>query len=355
MNELNDILVRLIRSHGPMTIADFMLDCLMHPKYGYYQTEKVFGADGDFTTSPEISQLFGEIIGLWLIDQWRTLGSPTSFNLVELGPGRGTLMVDILRAAKKTPQFLRGAKIFFVEQSKQMIAEQKKRVPHAHWLSDANELYAGPTLVVANEFFDALPIHQFQKHDGQWMERRIGLDADDNFEWKLGPPSPVLALMPTKLKYQEQGTIVELCPSAFRIAGLIAKHIARHRGAALFIDYGYDKNATGETFQAMKGHAYVDPLCDVGKADLTSHVNFDMIAAAAAQRGVIAHGPVGQGSFLMSLGLGQRAMQLAETLDLAGQENLLASVKRLTSPDEMGELFRVLSIVGAGQKVVPGF
>jgi|FLOH01.1.fsa_nt_gi NADH dehydrogenase [ubiquinone] 1 alpha subcomplex assembly factor 7 len=355
MSPLHDILARLIRAHGPMTVSDFMADCLMHPKHGYYQREKVFGVEGDFTTAPEISQLFGEMIGVWLIDQWQTLGSPCSFNLVELGPGRGTLMLDILRAAKSTPKFLSAAKIFFVERSAQLKAEQKKRVPHANWLKDVDALYPGPTIVIANEFFDALPIHQFQKHDGQWLERLIGLDEDDNLVWKLGAPSGALSLMPTTLKYQGQGSVVEICPAALRISGLIAEHIAKNRGAALLIDYGYDKSAVGNTFQALKDHTYVDPLKEVGKADLTAHVNFDMIANAAAQKGVVAHGPTGQGTFLMSIGLGQRAMKLVENLDAAGQEDLLTSIKRLTAPDQMGELFRVLAMVNAEQKSVVGF
>ena len=355
MTHMKNTIVNLIKMHGPMTLADYMMDCLMHPHHGYYQNEKIFGSDGDFITAPEISQLFGEMIGLWLIDQWRTLGSPSNFNLVECGPGRGTLMVDILRTAKKTPGFLIGAKVFFIEQSKQLRAEQKKRVPHANWLNDVSELYAGPTLVIANEFFDALPIHQFQKHDGAWLERKIGLDSEDNLKWQLGPPSALVSLIPPDIMLQQQGTIIEVCPASYRISGLIAKHIAKYRGSALFIDYGYDTNAAGETFQAMKGHAYVDPLDEVGKTDLTAHVNFDMIARAAAENGVVAHGPVGQGSFLMSLGMGQRVMELAKNTDVAGQENLLACIKRLTSPDEMGELFRVIALVGAGQRTVPGF
>ena len=355
MNQLHDILARLIKTHGPMTLSDYMRDCLMHPKHGYYQHEEVFGSEGDFITSPEVSQMFGEMIGLWLVDQWRTLGSPTPFNLVEFGPGRGTLMVDILRACKQTPAFLQAARIFFVERSEKLIKEQKKNVPHANWISDVDELYAGPTLIVANEFFDALPIHQFQKHDGAWLERRIGTSDDDKLVWKLGAASGALALMPQQLKFNEQGSIVEICPAALRIAGTIAKHIATNRGAALFIDYGYDKSAVGDTFQAMKDHAYVDPLCEPGKADLTAHVNFDMLATAAAEKGAVAHGPTGQGAFLMSIGMGNRAMELAKDMDAAGQENILTALKRLTSPDEMGDLFRVLALVSAGQKVVPGF
>lgn len=355
MSALNDIIVNRVKAHGPLTVSDYMIDCLMHPDHGYYQQETVFGADGDFITAPEVSQMFGEVIGLWLVEQWRSLGSPTSFNLVEFGPGRGTLMVDILRSSKNTPKFLRAARIFFVERSDKMRKEQKQNVPHANWLRDVDELYAGPTLVVANEFFDALPIHQFQKHEGEWLERMITIDDHDALKWTLASPSAAVSMIPSTLVYKEQGSIVEICPAALRITSTIAKHLAKNRGAALFIDYGYDRSSVGDTFQAMRGHAFTDPLATPGKADLTAHVNFDLIAIAAATNGMVAHGPIAQGAFLMSLGMGERAMKLVENLDDKGQEQLLSSLKRLTAPDEMGELFRVVALIGAGQRSVPGF
>ena len=355
MSSLYDTLVRRIKTNGPMTVADYMSDCLMHPEYGYYQREKVFGVEGDFTTSPEISQMFGEMIGLWLIDRWKAIGSPPHFNLVECGPGRGTLMADILRTATEQASFLEAASVIFVEKSKQLKAEQKSRVPDAVWIDDISELPEGPLLLVANEFFDALPIHQFQKLDGLWLERRIGLDDGGKLIWTLSAPTAALSLMPEILKNSENGSMVELCPAALSVAGTIADHITKYGGAALIIDYGYDKSATGDTFQAMKDHSYTNPLDSIGTADLTAHVNFDMLTKAVKEKGALVHGPVGQGSFLMSLGMGARAQNLSQNLDIKDQEDILASMVRLTSPDQMGELFRVVALASAEQTSVAGF
>lgn len=354
MSTLLDTLMRRIKISGPITIAEFMSECLMHPKYGYYQREKVFGADGDFTTSPEISQMFGEMIGLWLIDRWQAMGSPPEFNLVECGPGRGTLMADILHAAAKQSDFIKAASVVFVEKSNQLKNEQKKRVPGALWIEDISALPGGPTLLVANEFFDALPIHQFQKRDGLWLERKIGLE-NDKLSWSLSAPSAALSMMSKNQKASENGSIVELCPAAVSTAGTIAAHINEHSGAALIIDYGYDKSATGDTFQAMKDHHYSDPLDNIGTSDLTSHVNFDMVGQAAQQKEVATHGPVGQGSFLMSIGMGERAMGLSQNVATEEKEHILSCLMRLTSPDQMGELFRVLALTSKEQTKVAGF
>ena len=354
MSTLLDTLIRRIKISGPITVADFMSDCLMHPKYGYYQREKVFGTDGDFTTSPEISQMFGEMVGLWLIDRWQAIGSPPEFNLVECGPGRGTLMADILHAAAKQADFIKAASVVFVEKSKQLKSEQKKRVAGALWIEDISALPEGPTLLVANEFFDALPIHQFQKNDGLWLERTIGI-KDGKLCWSLGAPSAALSIMPKSLNASENGSIVELCPAAMSTAGTIAAHIAKFSGAALIIDYGYDKSAAGDTFQAMKDHHYTDPLNNIGTSDLTSHVNFDMIGQAAQQMGVTTHGPVAQGTFLMSIGMWERAMHLSQDVDTKEKEHILSCLVRLTSPDQMGELFRVLALTSIEQTKVAGF
>lgn len=354
MSTLLDTLMRRIKISGPITVAEFMNECLMHPKYGYYQREKVFGTKGDFTTSPEISQMFGEMIGLWLVDQWKAIGCPPEFNLVECGPGRGTLMADILHAAANQTAFIKAASVVFVEKSKQLKSEQKKRVADALWIEDINALPDGPTLLVANEFFDALPIHQFQKHDGLWLERKIGI-KDGKLNWSLSAPSAALSIMPESLNASENGSIVELCPTAMSTAGTIAAHIAKYSGAALIIDYGYDKSAVGDTFQAMKDHQYSYPLDNIGTSDLTAHVNFDMIADAARQKGVTIHGPVAQGPFLMSIGMGERAMGLSKDGETKEQEHILSALMRLTSPDQMGELFRVLALTSLEQTKVAGF
>ncbi|MBL4838766.1 MAG: SAM-dependent methyltransferase [Kordiimonadaceae bacterium] len=351
---LKEILLKQIAADGPITMADYMAQCLMHPTHGYYQNERVFGADGDFITAPEISQMFGEMVGLWLADRWIKMGKPNPVHLIEFGPGRGTLMADILRAISPVEGFTAAVNIHFIETSVQLRSLQKERVPNAKWHDSMVSVPNGPSLIVANEFFDALPIHQFEKHEGTWLERRINGEGE-NFTLVLTQPTPKLALCPTELLDNPDGSILEVCPSALAIAGSIAERLNEHGGAALIIDYGYRKSAAGDTFQALKNHAYVDPLIEPGKADITAHVAFDQIAKAAAEKGATLAGPAAQGLFLMALGIGARAQQLSGTLDPIGQQRILSELKRLTASDEMGTLFKVLAIQEAKLPAAPGF
>ncbi|NVJ71546.1 MAG: SAM-dependent methyltransferase [Alphaproteobacteria bacterium] len=354
MTKLKNILIRRIETEGPISLADYMAQCLMHPKHGYYQRERVFGADGDFITAPEVSQMFGEAIGLWLADRWIAMGSPSSVSLVELGPGRGTLMADILRAASNVPGFREAARVHFIETSQQLRALQKQKVPTAKWHDDFSSIPEGPALIVANEFFDALPIHQYEKRDSKWFERSVGVVGDD-LGFVLTQPTAQFALVPASLLGAPEGSALEVCPAAISISANIAEHLSQHGGAALYIDYGYAHSAPGDTFQALKQHEFTNPFSEPGKADLTAHVAFDRLAESSLGKGTKAFGTNEQGAFLMAIGLGLRAQKLATRADDKAQMQILSELKRLTAPDEMGTLFKVLAVQHPGLSNPPGF
>ncbi len=343
-----------IAAQGPLSIAEYMSECLLHPTLGYYTTREPFGATGDFVTAPEISQMFGELIGLCLAQAWLDQGAVSGIALAELGPGRGTLMADMLRAAAKVPGFKDAASVHFVEASTQLRALQAEKVPDAQWHDDFGGIPEGPTLVVANEFFDALPIHQYEKQGGKWLERSVGL-VGDRLGFVLTQPAAQFALAPPHLLDAPDGSLLEVCPGAISMSATVATHLAAHGGAALYIDYGYATSAPGDTFQALKAHEFADPFAEPGKADLTAHVAFDRIAQAAEATGAKPTVTTEQGTFLMTIGLGVRAQKLAETASKNGQERILSELKRLTAPDEMGALFKVLAVQHPTMPRAPGF
>lgn len=354
MTALRETLLKRIAATGPISLADYIAECLMHPAHGYYQQETVFGQDGDFTTAPEISQMFGEMVGLWLADRWIKMGRPNPVNLIELGPGRGTLMADIMRATEPVEDFTVARKVHFVEASAQLRALQADKVPDATWHTDVSNLPIGPCLIVANEFFDALPIHQFEKLNGRWFERTVG-EHKNQLGFMLGACGPQISLIDDATRGgAPEGAILEACPLGLSIAGVLADHIEAEGGAALILDYGYRKSGFGDTFQALKNHQFTDPLAEPGKADLTAHVAFDQIAKAVGDRAKC-FGPAGQGMFLMALGIGARAQHLATEVDEDGQNRILSELKRLTAPEEMGTLFKALAVQSKGLEAPPGF
>lgn len=333
-----------IAATGPIPVARYMAECLAH----YYATRDPLGARGDFTTAPEISQMFGELIGLWVADLWQRAGRPTPIRLVELGPGRGSLMADLLRATARVPGF--APAIHLVETSPPLRAEQACRVPQASW----HDRLAGvpddaPLLLIANEFFDALPIRQLVRTAQGWRERMVAWS-----DGRLAPvpgPMPVDALVPPALARAPEGTIVEIAPAASATAAEIGARLAAQGGAALIVDYGYAGPATGDTLQAIRAHAFADPFADPGEADLTAHVDFAALAQAA---GVQAYGPVDQGALLEALGLQARARTLAAARpDQA--EAVQAAAARLTAPEAMGTLFKALALIGPGWPHPAGF
>lgn len=344
---LADSLKAHIRTQGPISLADYMATCLLHPTDGYYSRGDAFGADGDFITAPEISQIFGEVIGATLAQHYDSIGAPDRVALVELGPGRGTLMADIVRTIGHYPEMAAATEVHFVEASPALRSEQKKRVPNAQWHDDLATLPPLPTLLVANEFFDALPIHAYDyvahEQGSRWAERCIGLQAE-RLAYAHTAPGPQFAALQNDLPPAPAlGACIELSPQSLTAMMTLSTHIAAFGGAAIIIDYGYDTPTYTPTFQAVKNHEEVDPLAEPGQADLTALVDFARLAATAREAGLNPAPVTGQGPFLMERGAGQRAQALVSAG--ADGSEVLAALKRLTAADQMGTLFKVLEIV----------
>jgi NADH dehydrogenase [ubiquinone] 1 alpha subcomplex assembly factor 7 len=359
MTPLEELLARRIRTQGPLTVAEFMADSLGHPEYGYYATRDPLGRRGDFTTAPEISQVFGELIGLWCADLWDRAGRPTPFILAELGPGRGTLMADALRAARITPGFLAALRLHLVETSPVLRRAQHRALTRfaPSWHDTIASLPAGPLLVIANEFIDALPIRQLVKTDAGWHEKLIGLSAEaDRLAFALSPaPTPAAALVPEELRGAPPGSVCEINPSALAVADTIARRLVEAGGAALIVDYGYARRACGDTLQALRRHRRHDPLDNPGTADLTAHVDFAALAEAAAAVGATIWGPVAQGAFLRGLGIEARMEALLAGATPGQAADIGTACRRLIDPAEMGTLFKVLCIAAPATPPPAGF
>lgn len=347
MNDLGAQLIRRIKTTGPITLADYMAECLLHPSMGYYTTRPPFGRGGDFITAPEISQMFGELIGLALAQTWLDQGAPSRFVLAELGPGRGTLMQDALRATASVPGFHDAAQLVLVEASPALRTEQATRLPKAQFVDHLADIPEGPLFLVANEFFDALPVRQAIRDEHGWRERVIG--AGETLHFGLTDPAP-LAVLDHRLDDTKPGDIVEWHPALPAFAQEIGRRLNQHGGAALLIDYGH-WHGTGDTFQAVQDHHPTDPLAAPGHADLTAHVDFAEIARHADTQH---SGMTDQGVFLERLGITARAQSLAQNLRGSDLENHISAHRRLTHPDHMGTLFKVLGLVGPGAALPPG-
>lgn len=361
MSPLREQLTSRIASEGPISLADYMAECLLHPEHGYYTTQTPFGAAGDFTTAPEISQMFGELIGLSLAQCWLDQGAPSPFTLAELGPGRGTLMADLLRATRGAPGFHAAMRLQLIEASPNLRRIQKETLEgyEIHWSDSVDALPMQPLFVVANEFFDALPIRQFVRDAEGWREKRVGLVdgladglVDGRLTFGLGPQAPQPALE-HRLLDTKPDDLVELNPGLAPITATLAQRIASHGGAALIIDYG-DWRSLGDTLQALKAHAPTDPLEAPGTADLTAHVDFEVLCTVAAGAGCSHSKVTPQGIFLERLGITERARALAAKLEGDGLENLINAHRRLTHPEEMGNLFKVLGLTPANAPPLPG-
>ncbi|WP_435257676.1 class I SAM-dependent methyltransferase [Thioclava sp. FR2] len=349
MTALGELLVRRIAATGPITLADYMAECLLHPEHGYYSTRDPFGQAGDFTTAPEISQMFGELLGLCLAQYWLDLGSPPMV-LAELGPGRGTLMADILRATRQVPGFHAAANVVLMEASPTLRTVQRKTLgTHpVTWIDRIEDLPQGPLFLVANEFFDALPIRQFRREPSGWSETMVGL-KDGALSLGRAASTP-FASLEHRLADTKPGDIVETCPTAAPIMDYIGNRIAEQGGGALIIDYG-DWGSLGDTFQALQDHEFADPLAAPGRADLTAHVDFQALALAA---GKLEHKFANQGAVLERLGITHRATALAQRLKGPARESHIAAHRRLTHPSEMGSLFKVLALYRPGTPPPPG-
>ncbi|NYZ14129.1 class I SAM-dependent methyltransferase [Azospirillum sp. RWY-5-1] len=362
-------LARRIALEGPLTVAAFMAEALGHPTLGYYTTRDPFGEGGDFVTAPEVSQMFGELIGLWCIDLWARMGGPSPVRLVELGPGRGTLMADALRAASLVPDFRNAVAVHLVETSPVLRERQRRTLapfPLAHggvrWHDRLEDVPDGPALVIANEFFDALPIRQLQKTEHGWTERLVDVDPesthdDPRFRFVLEAfGSPAAGLAPERLAGAAPGSVFEICPAAEAVARSLAARLATQGGAALVIDYGHGRGpALGETLQAVRRHAFAPVLEHPGEADLTAHVDFTAIAAAARAAGAESFGPVDQRDLLLGLGILQRADALKRNATPPQAAAIDAALDRLLGPDGMGTLFKALAIATPGLGAPAGF
>ena len=358
MTPLGDLLARQIAASGPITLAEYMGECLLHPEHGYYATRDPLGLAGDFITAPEISQMFGEMLGLALAQAWLDQGSPSPFALVELGPGRGTLMADILRATARVPGFGTGQRLHLVEASPVLRAVQARTIggPGVQWHDTVATLPDLPMFLVANEFFDALPIRQFQRDGRGWAERLVTLKPQGgdapSLGLHLGAPLPLAALA-HRLYDTQDGDIVEIRAAGLPVMDRIASIIARRGGAALIVDYG-DWRSLGDMFQALERHAPVDPFKSPGTADLTAHVDFEALSQAASRDGVRASAMVPQGVLLERLGITARANRLARNLHGAALAAHVAAHRRLTDLTEMGSLFKCLAITPATAPPFPG-
>jgi NADH dehydrogenase [ubiquinone] 1 alpha subcomplex assembly factor 7 len=359
VNPLGELLARRIRIHGPLTVADFMAEALGHPDYGYYRTHDPLGRRGDFITAPEVSQIFGELIGLWCADLWERAGRPSPSLLVELGPGRGTLMADALRATRVMPGFADAMRLHLVETSA-VLREAQLRALSAYgpvWHDSIASLPPGPAFIIGNEFLDALPIRQFVRSAAGWREKLVGLSAEsDDLAFALAPhATPAVALIPAELAHAPEGSVSEVSPGALAVVDALATRLVAEGGAALFVDYGYYPRAAGDTLQAVRRHQRHDILAAPGEADLTAHVDFTAIAETARHAGAKVWGPTTQRDFLLLLGLAARAERLAAKANPTQAADIGAACHRLVAPGEMGTLFKVLAMTGGNVPEPAGF
>ena len=356
---LENAIRRLIAIAGPMSIAEYMRLCLTHPQYGYYVTRDPLGAHGDFVTAPEVSQMFGELIGVWMVAVWQQMGSPENVRVVELGPGRGTLMSDALRAAKVAADFYAAAVVHLVEISPKLQQVQQQRLESLGvpilWHSVLAEIPSGPTIIIANEFVDALPVHQAIKQADGWQERVVEIAPSGELAIGIArDPLPHFeATLPRGLRQSPVGSVYEWRSDT--VALEIGRRV-RTDGAALIIDYGHAWYGLGETLQAVTGHSFTDPLRAPGEADLTAHVDFATLAQSAEIIGGSIHGPISQRDLLCGLGIDNRAAALkVGAPEKAAEIDQALSRLTATGPRGMGELFKALAIADPKLGPLPGF
>lgn len=334
-----------------MRLDRFMDLALGHPVHGYYMTRDPFGRAGDFTTAPEISQMFGEVIGALFVEIWRQMGAPSPFHLLECGPGRGTLMADMLRVmSKSAPDMLAAVNVHMLEMSPVLKIRQAETLAaynNVTWHEDLSTVPAdAPLLLIGNEFLDALPIRQFIMTEDGWRERAVG--AGLQFVEIETPDAPLF-------RGAKPGEIYELVPARAKFMQEIFKRLQAQGGFSLWLDYGYTKPSAGDTLQALRGHKYVPVLEDPGQADITAHVDFSALAAAAKAVDIYSHGPVTQGEFLRGLAVEARAAALSVKASAAQQEDIEKALRRLTHSDEMGALFKVIGFSSGYDFNAPGF
>jgi NADH dehydrogenase [ubiquinone] 1 alpha subcomplex assembly factor 7 len=349
-----------IARDGPISVQDYNASCLADRSQGYYRTRQPIGRDGDFITAPEISQMFGELIGAWAAAVWQAMGAPPRLIVAELGPGRGTLMQDALRVFQAVPGLAGGLEVALIETSPVLRQTQRETLrgspaPLA-WFERIGDVPRGPLILIANEFIDALPIRQLLSAGGRWHERSVTVGADGAFAFCAGKPVPGESL-PTYLRGidAEDGAIAETRPAAGELVVALAERSQHAPLGALIADYGYDASGVGDTLQAVSRHQFADPLAAPGQADLTAHVDFAALTHEAAASGLAAYGPMPQGQFLLKLGLAARCERLARNATDKQKAALHAGAARLADPRQMGALFKVLVLQSSGLAPPPPF
>ncbi|MCO5130606.1 MAG: SAM-dependent methyltransferase [Xanthobacteraceae bacterium] len=353
-------IARLIETAGPMPVWRYMELCLTHPRYGYYIAHDPLGREGDFITAPEVSQMFGELIGLWAASVWREMGSPSALHLIELGPGRGTMMADALRALRVLPPLTEALSVHLVEINPTLRAQQRATlagIDNAHWHTSLDEVPRGPSIILANEYIDALPIHQMVRRDDGWHERTVEVDAAGQLVFGTAPdPVPRFeVLLPPLVRAAPVGAIFEWRPDSEIMT--LATRLRETGGAALIVDYGHIRSDAGDTLQAIARHAFADPLRNAGEVDVTAHVDFQALARAAEDVGARVHGPVTQGEFLQRLGIEARAHSLMAKASTDVAEGIRIAKARLIDGgrDGMGAMFKVLAISDPSLPMLVGF
>ncbi|TPK89090.1 class I SAM-dependent methyltransferase [Mesorhizobium sp. B2-4-12] len=357
MTRLKTRIVDLIEALGPLPVNEYMAMCLFDPSDGYYTTREPFGTAGDFVTAPEISQMFGELIAVWLYQAWLAIGRPMAVTIAEIGPGRGTLMKDMLRTLSRLdPALANGADFAMIETSPRLAEVQKQTLaatPLAvRWHETIETLPHQPLLIVGNELFDAVPIRQFVCAGAGWRERMIGLDDENNLCFFAGAGSVDPTLLPPDAANAPQGAVAEVAPARTALMAAIAERMARDNGAGLFLDYGHLQPGVGDTLQALRRHNHEDVLANPGEADLTSHVDFAALAATVRAHGFDAHLST-QGDFLLGMGILERAGRLGANASQAARDKITGDVERLAGSQAMGELFKVLAVLPRGAAVRP--
>ena len=360
LTALHGVIRRLINSAGPMPVWRYMQLCLTHPQHGYYISRDPLGRDGDFTTAPEVSQMFGELVGLWAAAVWRAMGSPPTLQLIELGPGRGTMMADALRALRVLPPLYQAVAVHLVEINPVLRETQRKTltgVRAVDWHYSLDEVPPGPSIVLANEYFDVLPIHQMIRCETGWHERTVEIDDSGNLSFGMAKePTPLFeVLLPALVRAAPVGAIYEWRPDNAIMT--LARRVRDDRGAALIIDYGHLRSDAGDTLQAIARHAFADPLKNPGQSDITAHVDFQALARGAEDVGARAHGPVKQGDFLKQLGIEARAKTLIAKATPEAAADVDVAMQRLigTGQGSMGALFKVLAIADPTLGPLVGF
>jgi SAM-dependent MidA family methyltransferase len=353
-------LKKLIKSSGPMPVWRYMELCLTHPRHGYYVARDPLGREGDFTTSPEISQMFGELLGLWAASVWKAIGSPSVLRVIELGPGRGTMMADALRALRVLPPLYQSLSVHLVEINPVLREKQKSTltgVRNIAWHERLDDVPGGPSVILANEYFDVLPIHQVVKRETGWHERVVEIDGTGQLVFgTAAEPTPRFeALLPPLVRAAPVGAVFEWRPDAEMMR--TATRVRDQGGAALIIDYGHLRSEAGDTFQAIARHSFADPLKNPGEADITAHVDFQALARAAEDLGARVHGPVPQGDFLTRLGIETRALTLMAKTTPEISEDISGALKRLIGGGRggMGSMFKVLAVSEPNLTSLAGF